>query len=126
MRFSVIIAEVLDKEPGLAAIWLSHVILAGLGYLLCRRDWRWLFAVVPMSTYAVWFGAVDLWDTSVGPAILQESRPFFVQWHIAMALVVAAPLVGFWSGLRRRMRCGPSRVVSSRNRSLPMFRGTTR
>jgi hypothetical protein len=99
LRLSVLIAEVLDKEAGLATIWLSHVLLAGLGYYLCRRDWRWLFAVVPLSTYAVWFGAVDLWDTSVGPAIFQESRSFFVQWHIAMALVVAAPLVGLWSGL---------------------------
>jgi hypothetical protein len=56
-----------------------------------------------LSAYAVWFGAIDLWDKWVGPAILQESRSFFVRWHIAMALVVAAPLVGFWSGLRRRI-----------------------
>ena len=102
MRFPVIIAEVLDKEPNLATIWLSHLSLAGLGYYLCRRDWRWLFAVVPLSTYAVWFGATDLWDKFVGPAILQESRSFFVQWHLAMALVVVAPVAGLWSGLRHR------------------------
>ena len=97
----VFIAEVLDKEPSLTAIWLSHLSLACLGYYLCRKDWRWLFAVVPLSSYAVWFGAIDLWDRSVGPAILEVSSSFFVEWHIAMALVVAAPLVGFCSGLRR-------------------------
>jgi hypothetical protein len=104
MSFPVIIAEVVDKEPSLIAIWLSHVLLAGLGYYLCRRNWRWLFAVAPLSSYAVWFGAIDLWDKSVGPAILVESSSFFVQWHVAMALVVAAPLVGFWSGRCRRTR----------------------
>jgi hypothetical protein len=102
MRLPVVIAEVLDKEPSLAGIWLSHLLLAGLGYYLCGRDWRWLFAFVPLSAYAVWFGSIDLWDKSVGPAILEESSSFFVQWHVAMALAVAAPLVGFWRGLGRR------------------------
>ena len=63
------------KEPILTAIWLSHVLVAGLGYDLCRRHWRWLLAMVPLSTYAVWFGAIDLWDKSVGPAILEERVP---------------------------------------------------
>jgi len=93
---------VLDKEPSVAAIWIAHTLLAVVAYILCRKDGRWLFAFIPMSCYAVWFGATDLWDKSVGPAILQESRPFFFQWHVAMALVIAAPLVGFWNGLRHR------------------------
>jgi hypothetical protein len=33
MPFPVIIAEVLDKEPSLISIWLSHVFVAGLGYV---------------------------------------------------------------------------------------------
>ena len=104
MRFPVIVTEVLDKEPSLTAIWLSYILLAVLGYWLCRQDARWLFAFVPLSIFAVWFGAVDLWDKSVGPAILHESRSFFIQWHVAMTLAVAALLIGFWSALSRR-RC---------------------
>ena len=102
VRFPVVISEVLDKEPSLTTIWLSYALLAGLAYWLCRRSGQWLFAFVPLSTYAVWFGATDLWDKFVGPAILQESRSFFVQWHLAMALVVVAPVAGLWSGFRHR------------------------
>jgi hypothetical protein len=102
MPFPLIIAEVLDKEPSLISIWLSHVLVAGLAYVLCRRNWRWLFAFLPLSAFGVWFGAVDLWDNSVGPAILTESRSFFVQWHIAMVLIAAAPMVGFVHGSRSR------------------------
>jgi hypothetical protein len=67
MPFPLTVAEVLDKEPNLFFIWLSHVLTAGLGYTLCRRNWRWVFAFLPLSIYPVWFGAVDLWDKSVGP-----------------------------------------------------------
>jgi hypothetical protein len=96
------IAEVLDKEPSLISIWLSHVFVAGLAYVLCRRNWRWLYAFLPLSAIGVWFGVAELWDSSVGPAILQESRSLFVQWHIAMVLVAAAPLVGLWHGSHSR------------------------
>ncbi len=111
-RFPVVIAEVLDKEPTLAAIWLSHVLLASLGYYLCRKGGRWFFVYIPLACYAIWFGATDLWDKSVGPAIIQELKPFFVQWNIAMVLVIAAPLVGLWNGRRRRQKSFDS--VSSR------------
>jgi hypothetical protein len=100
MPFALIIAEVLDKKPSLISIWLSHVFVAGLGYVLCRRNWRWLFAFLPLSMLGVWFGAADLWDQWVGPATLRESRSFFVQWHIAMAQIIAAPIVGFWHRFR--------------------------
>ena len=102
--FPPIVAEVLDKEPSLTSIWLSHVCVAGLAYCLCRKDWRWLFAFAPLCIFAVWFGTEDLWDKWVGPAILRESRSFFLQWHVAMALVVAAPTIGFWHGFRCRKR----------------------
>jgi hypothetical protein len=98
----LIVADVLDKEPSLTSIWLSHLFVAGLGYILCRKNWRWLFAFLPLSIFAVWFGVEELSDKWVGPAILQESRSFFVQWHVAMALVVGAPVVGRWRGPHSR------------------------
>ena len=102
LAFPVVLVEVLDKEPSLAKIWLSHALAAGLAYSLCRKDWRWLFAFFPLSVCVVWFGIGELWDRWVGAAILHESKSLVVQWHIAMALVVAAPAIGLWHGLSRR------------------------
>ena len=104
MSIPVVVAEVLDKEPSAGLIWLTHAPVAVLGYWLCRRRWWWLTVFLPLSLYTVWFGAVDLWDKFVGPAIFQESSSLYIQWHCAMALVLVTPLLGFFSALRDRRR----------------------
>jgi hypothetical protein len=94
-------AEVLDKEPNPAAIWLVYGTLMIAGLLLCR--WRpWCIVIfVPASAFAAWVGMRELWDEDLGPDIFHESPWLFIQWQVASILGLVGPVSGFVVGLRR-------------------------
>jgi hypothetical protein len=97
-------AEVLDKEPTALTVWLTYGTLSGAGFFVCR--WRpWCFALFgPANSFAAWASISELWDPYVGPEILRESPPLFIQWHLALVFALAGPVAGFIVGLRRHKR----------------------
>src|SRR5579872_4097831 len=88
-------AEVMDKEPSLAAIWTTSLALAILGYGLSRyRFWAGAVGLV-VACLIVWAHIEELLDPYVGPAIRQEAgRSYFVQSYIASTLALIVPILG--------------------------------
>jgi hypothetical protein len=98
----VVLAEVLDKEPGLLSIWALYGGLALSGFFICRwKPWSFV-AVGPIVTLLGWASLTELYDRNVGPAIFRESAPLFVQWNVAVGLAVFSPVAGFIAGLRHK------------------------
>jgi hypothetical protein len=104
VTFPLFFAEVLDKEPTAATIWLAYGTLSVAGFFVCR--WRpWCFALFgPVNSFAAWASMSELWDRYVGPEILRESPPLFVQWHLALVFALAGPVAGLILGLQKYER----------------------
>jgi len=96
--------EVMDKAPGLRAIWGASLLLGVIGYLATRFR-RWL--VVPalgLVGVAAWMELGELLDPHVGSAIMQEAGMWYVaQAGAAIALAVILCVLGLV----------PKRAVSS-------------
>jgi hypothetical protein len=93
--------EVMDKEWSLPFLWAIFLGLGLAGFFAAhRRPW---FAVPPMVFAAILaFGHLaELWDPSVGPAILQEAgRAYVVQSYLAISLGFVLPPLGILSRKR--------------------------
>jgi len=107
MDFSMALPEVLVKDPSIAWIWATHAAAAVLGYWLCRKSRWWLVVFLPLPALAVVFGDRDLWDRIIDATILQEPSSLYIQWHVAIALLLVAPLLGSAVGARSRWRTAP-------------------
>jgi hypothetical protein len=83
-NFTPILAEIVDKEPTLATLWLVASVLSVASFLACRsRRWPALIAV---PLIAVWAFALisELHSADVGPAIVHElGRSYVIQSYIA-------------------------------------------
>lgn len=90
----VILAEVLDKEPVLGAVWLGYLTLAAAGYLACRRISALLYVMLPLSAAFCLPLILELYDPEVGRAIRQESFGYFLQANLAILLAMAGPYLG--------------------------------
>ncbi|HLF84395.1 MAG TPA: hypothetical protein VI837_09495 [Blastocatellia bacterium] len=88
-----IIAEVLDKEPSITAIWLLYGSIAFVGFLLCRY-WRWWLATILPIVALI--PALLLFEefSSVGLLTSSESASYPVQFYIVVAAAVVFPIVG--------------------------------
>jgi hypothetical protein len=102
MKIQIIFAEVLDKEPSLSWVWLVYGTVALVGFWSCRKSRWWLALFLPVSVIMGFAATDDLWDRWVGPAVWLESRSLYIQWHVAMALAIAAPVLGFLDAIRSR------------------------
>jgi hypothetical protein len=104
VSFTPFFAEVLDKEPDALTVWLAYGALSLAGFFACR--WRpWCFALFgPLNSLAAWASMSELWDPHVGPEILRESPPLFIQWHLALTFALAGPVAGFILSLRKHKR----------------------
>ena len=82
--------EVMDKEPGITAFWVSAVVWGAIGYLLARRR-RW-WAVPVLVLLALSFAAVwsEWTDPYVGAAISPEAGRLYPYHLIASTLLAAA------------------------------------
>ncbi|NUO64725.1 MAG: hypothetical protein HOQ11_02570 [Gemmatimonadaceae bacterium] len=85
------VLEVMDKEPGVIAFWVSAGVLGIIGYLLARRRWWWALPVLillAVSSAAAWG---EWTDSQVGPAIALEAGRFYGS-HLLASTILAAGL----------------------------------
>jgi hypothetical protein len=71
----------MDKEPSVAALWMTAILLGLLGCLAGR--WR-RWASLPFIAWlglSLWAGMGEVHDPFVGPAILREAGPTYT-WHL--------------------------------------------
>ena len=98
-------AEVADKEPSLAALWAWALAFSLIAFLLEKVRPRLGLLIVPIAALLAWAGHSELSDPHVGPAILQELGPSYVNASYASyAVGLLGPLVIVWlcSVARRR------------------------
>lgn len=90
LTLSLVLLEVMDKEPGVTAFWVSAVLWGAIGFSLARRR-RW-WAVPVLVLLAVSFiGVWSEWrDPFVGPAIAVEAGRLYPYHLIASTLLAAA------------------------------------
>ena len=96
-------AEVMDKEPTVAANWI--VALAGGGAAIIAWRWRWwLGAVVSIASLAFIHDMyLEISDPSVGPAIRREAgQGYITQYYWSAAVGCALHLIAAYSGLKAR------------------------
>ncbi len=97
-------AEVMDKEPTRAGLWLTAVVVSAAGLVAWR--WKgWAGAVVSVVGLPwVWSFHWELVDPWVGPAIRHEAGPEYVrQAYASMMLCTLAHVAAMtiWFVLRR-------------------------
>ena len=91
---TLVIAEVLDKEPSIASVWAFFLAVALIGYLVCRYR-PWLIALVfPVVLISAGILATELFDPYIGPAIAAESKAYVIQYSVAIGLAVVMPWIG--------------------------------
>jgi hypothetical protein len=88
-----IIAEVLDKEPPIAEIWIVFGSIALIGLVLCCY-WRWwlapgflIVALIPAYLSFEEFSSVGLLSST-------ESPSYVAQFYVAVAAAIVLPIVG--------------------------------
>jgi hypothetical protein len=96
-------AEVMDKEPTLASIWLWAV-PGAVGTYLCARKQPFLGLLAALVSSRNAMVAVSEWhDPFVGPAMLKEAGAGYgLQSHVALMLVLASLAVGTLAWYRSR------------------------
>ena len=97
------LAEVMDKEPSIAAL-LTFGVCGGIASGLAARFRPWmLWLLFPMVLFYFGVQLSELRDPVVGPAILQETGPSYI-WASWASLVI--PAAGLLAGavVRRRRR----------------------
>ena len=95
------IAEVMDKEPSLAELY-TWAVVSSLALLLAGRFRpRILPVVAVLPALSVWGQLSEITDRFVGPDILREAGPLYVQvsWALPWPMMASIAL-GLW--LRRR------------------------
>lgn len=100
MNTLALFLEVLDKEPSLRAVWATFLLVALVGYLLCRWRWRLIALILPVALLLSFAWLTELLDPYVGPAMWRESRGYVIQSYVAMLIAVLSPGLGAY--LRRR------------------------
>lgn len=99
-------SEVMDKEPTIAAFWMTALIGGVAGALLWRLS-RWtglISTIVPMMLFAETHS--ELRDPFAGPAILQEAGPSYELnfWLALGTLIVLQGAGALWWGWSRAKR----------------------
>jgi hypothetical protein len=107
---SMMLLEVMDKEPSIRSMWISALVLGCGGLLLCRR-WPWFaLLILPVVTLGTWGLSGEIADPFVGPAILREAGTSYpTHAYASAALSAILPLVGCVLWLRGRQR---ARIVA--------------
>jgi len=98
-------AEVADKEPTVSALWTWALGFTLIALLLEAVRPRLGLLVVPFAALSAWAGHMELSDPHVGPAILGELGPSYVNMSYAsFAVGLLGPLlvVLLWNVVRRR------------------------
>lgn len=96
------VAEVMDKEPGIVAIWVTALLIAVLGAAAALIRW-WaglLFCAVAIALSIATL--LEILDPFVGPAIRREAGAGYVpQVCVAAAAAIVVPLI---ASIRKRVK----------------------
>ena len=99
---AALLLEVMDKEPGAAALGLQALLLGTAGYFAGRYRPRWLALVVGLARFALWSWVSELRDPFVGPAMRREAGPTYIGvGYASFAAIVFASLAGWYRGRRQ-------------------------
>ena len=95
MNVSVILFEVMDKEPSLVQVWVVSLVLGVGGFFLAKYRY-WLMAIVfVIAALLGWSQLSELSDPQVGPVIIREaSYSYAVQSYFAIAIALVLPFIG--------------------------------
>jgi hypothetical protein len=110
---SPVLAEVMDKEPGIREFWLWAAGMSLVGFAFCRtRLWLAPLAVVLLLQLPQVHALAELSDRHVGPAMRSELGAAYdsyrSQLYVTLFMACTAPLVG----ALLRMREGRSRSIA--------------
>ena len=95
MNVSLVIAEVMDKEPPALELLAFGLVVAGVAFAACRWS-RWLLIVfLPLSIFVGIGLTSEVRDQYVGPAILAEAGwSYVILAYLASVLPGGASLAG--------------------------------
>jgi hypothetical protein len=103
MKILSFIFEVLDKEPSIQSIWMTYLLIAFVGFLLCRFRWHFIVLVLPVALIASYVWLTELLDPYVGPAMWSESRSYVIQSYAAMLIAIVFPCIGAFMSWKKRL-----------------------
>ena len=96
------LAEVGDKEPSVAKIWLVFAVLGFAGALFSRVRWWASLLVLPGVAFCALAVLGEITDPYVGPAIRSElGLSYVMQSIVAIATGVLLPVMAAWHVKRR-------------------------
>lgn len=95
MNVSVILFEVMDKEPSLVQVWVVSLVLGVGGFFLAKYRY-WLMAIVlVIAALLAWSQLSELSDPQVAPVIIHEAGySYVVQSYFAIAIALVLPFIG--------------------------------
>lgn len=101
--FSIpVMAEVMDKEMSVSAVWLSAVVGGAIGFIVIH--YRWWIGLITLLCFGFFsFGAVAEWyDPHAGPAIGNEAGDRYgIHAWVGLIVVFAAHIAGWISNFKR-------------------------
>ena len=104
---SAVWAEVMDKEPTLARVWVVGSAAAVLGFFGWRRHPTFGVAASVLAAIPAWALHQELADPHVGPAILREAGlSYVIQAYGVMLLCVALHVAGAVARIQAQRRRG--------------------
>jgi hypothetical protein len=104
MNESVILFEVMDKEPSLVQVWVVCLALGVGGFFLAKYRYWLLSIVLAIALVLAWSQLSELRDPSVGPAIIREvGYSYVVQSYVAIAIALMLPPIGDVVKWKRRI-----------------------
>jgi hypothetical protein len=103
------VAEVMDKEPSLAHMWVFAAIASAIAFVACRWNPWLVLACAPIPLLYLVSFVLEVTDSHVGPAIVAEAGlSYGVLGGGAFLMIAVAHILGIvmW---RRRHLTGRSR-----------------
>jgi hypothetical protein len=108
LRTGVLHAEVMDKEPTVAAVWAWSISGALLSFAFTRARWWLLLLALPLTTFKLVGPLLECHDQFIGPAIRSEAGiGYVVQVHAAFLLVLVGNAAGTFLSFRARTLPSP-------------------
>jgi len=127
MPYLWMVAEVMDKEPPLARVWLFAIGAAVVMFVLALIGKRSVVAVGPLSLLLAYATVSETWDPYVGPAIIEEAgHAYVVQCHLAAGLIVVGAITGAVMAFRRHSASLPNKAAAGDGGPQPLSTGARR
>jgi hypothetical protein len=97
----VVLAEILDKEPGTLWLWFQVLMIGAIALWMSRIRWWGALLVLPGAGFLAVSRLGEFYDPHVGPAIRSElGIGYVLQTYAAVVVGALLPLAAAF--LRRR------------------------